>query len=39
MPIVDVMAISGIRDIDVIVKHYSYSTDEGQAKVLEVSRV
>ncbi len=39
VPIVDVMAISGIRDIDVIVKHYSHSTDEGQAKVLEVSRV
>lgn len=39
VPIVDVMAISGIKDINVIVNYYSHSTDEGQAKVLEVSRV
>lgn len=39
VPIVDVMAISGIKDINVIVKYYSHSTDEGQAKVLEVSRI
>ena len=39
VPIVDVMSISGIKDINVIVKHYSHSTEEGQAKVLEVSKV
>jgi len=39
VPIVDVMAISGIKDINVIVKYYSHSTEEGQSKVLEVSRV
>jgi len=39
VPIVDVMAISGIKDINVIVKYYSHSTEEGQEKVLEVSRV
>ncbi len=39
VPIVDVMAISGIKDINVIVNYYSHSTEEGQAKVLEVSRV
>ncbi len=37
VPIVDVMAISGIKDINVIVKHYSHSTDEGQAKVLGIT--
>lgn len=39
MSIVDVMAISGIKDINVIVKHYSHSTEEGQAKVLEITRI
>ncbi len=39
VPIVDVMSISGIKGINVIVKYYSHSTDEGQEKVLEVSRV
>ncbi|MBU3958862.1 MAG: site-specific integrase [Candidatus Omnitrophica bacterium] len=39
VPIVDVMAISGIKDIDVMVKYYTHSTEEGQSKVLEVSRV
>ncbi len=39
VPIVDVMAISGIKDINVIVNYYSHSTVEGQTKVLEVSRV
>jgi integrase len=38
VPIVDVMAISGIKDIDVIVNYYSHSTDAGQSKVLEVSK-
>ena len=33
------MAISGIKDVDVLVKFYSHSTEEGQAKVLEVSRI
>jgi len=39
VPIVDVMAISGVKDINVIVNYYSHSTEEGQAKVLEVSRI
>ena len=39
VPLVDVMAISGIKDVDVLVKYYSHSTEEGQAKVLEVSRI
>jgi len=39
VPIVDVMTISGIKDIDVMVKYYTHSTEEGQSKVLEVSRV
>ncbi|MFH1656033.1 MAG: site-specific integrase [Candidatus Omnitrophota bacterium] len=39
VPIVDVMAISGIKDINVIVNHYSHSTDDGQTKVLEVSKI
>ena len=39
MPIVDVMAISGIKDINVIVKYYSHSTDEGQSNVLKASRI
>lgn len=39
VPIVDVMAIAGIKDINVIVKYYSHSTDEGLIKVLDVSRV
>ena len=39
MPIVDVMVISGIKDINVIVKYYSHSTDVGLTKVLESSRV
>ncbi|MFH1062039.1 MAG: site-specific integrase [Candidatus Omnitrophota bacterium] len=38
VPIVDVMAVSGIKDINVIVNYYSHSTEDGQAKVLEVSR-
>ncbi|MFC1699253.1 tyrosine-type recombinase/integrase [Candidatus Omnitrophota bacterium] len=37
VPLVDVMAICGIKDVDVLVKYYSHSTEEGQAKVLEVS--
>lgn len=39
VPIVDVTAISGIKDINVIVRYYSHSTEKGQLKVLEVSRV
>jgi len=39
VPLVDVMAISGIKDVDVLVKYYSHSTEEGQLKVLEVSRI
>ena len=33
------MAISGIKDINVIIKYYSHSTDEGLTKVLDVSRM
>lgn len=39
VPLVDVMAICGIKDVDVLVKYYSHSTDDGQAKVLEVSKL
>ena len=39
VPLVDIMAISGIKDINVIIKYYSHSTDEGLTKVFEVSRV
>ncbi len=36
VPIVDVMAISGIKDINVIVKYYSHSTEEGSQKCLKL---
>ena len=35
----DRMAIAGIRDIKVIMEHYSHSTDEGLMKVLEVTKI
>ncbi len=37
--IADVQAISGIKDIKVIMEHYAYSTVEGQQKVLEITRI
>lgn len=38
-PIADVKAISGIKDNEVLLKYYSHSTKEGQAKVLEVTKI
>ncbi len=38
LPLVDVMAISGIKDVGILTKYYSHSTNEGLAKVLESSR-
>ena len=37
--IADVQAISGIKDVKVIMEHYAYSTVEGQQKVLEITRI
>ncbi len=31
----DAMAISGLKDVNVAMKHYSFSTPEGQAKILD----
>ena len=39
LPLVDVMAISGIKDVGILTKYYSHSTNEGLAKVLESSRL
>jgi hypothetical protein len=39
LPIIDVMAISGIKDVNILTKYYSHSTNEGQAKVLESTRL
>jgi integrase/recombinase XerD len=39
MPLVDIMKIAGIKDIKVVTKYYSHTTDEGLDKVLEASRV
>lgn len=38
VPIVDAMAISGNKDPDVVIAFYSHSTNEGLAKVLELTR-
>jgi len=38
-PLADLMAISGLKDVDVLTRYYSHSTKEGQDKVLEVTRV
>ncbi|MFC1514495.1 tyrosine-type recombinase/integrase [Candidatus Omnitrophota bacterium] len=35
----DMMKIAGIKNLDVVMNHYSHSTDEGQDKVLAVSKV
>ena len=37
VPMVDVMSISGIKDVDVLVRFYSHNTEEGLSKVLEAS--
>ncbi len=39
MPIRDVMAITGHTDINVLIKYYSHSTEEGRTKVLKMSSV
>jgi len=39
VPMVDVMSISGIRDLDVIRQYYQHQTAEGMDKVLEVTRI
>lgn len=37
VPMIDVMSISGIKDVDVVVRFYSHNTEEGLSKVLEAS--
>ena len=39
LPPVDVMAICGLRDVNILLKYYSHSTDEGLSKVLESTKV
>jgi len=39
LPPVDVMAISGLRDVNILLKYYSHSTKEGLSKVLESTMV
>lgn len=39
LPLIDVMAISGIKDVGILTKYYSHSTNEGQAKVLDSTRL
>ena len=39
MPIIDVKAITGIRDNEVLLKYYSHSTQTGQGKVLAITRL
>ena len=39
VPLIDTMAISGIKDIGVLTKFYTHSTDEGQDKVLAVTEI
>lgn len=36
---VDIMEISGLRDIGVLIKHYSHSTETGKDKVFAASKV
>ena len=38
VPMVDVMAVAGIKDIEVVIKHYSHSTDKGLTQVFGASR-
>ncbi|MDP8258848.1 MAG: site-specific integrase [Candidatus Aadella gelida] len=39
VPIVDIMAIAGIKDIGVVTRFYSHTTVDGHNKVLAVSRI
>lgn len=39
VPIIDAMAISGNKDSDVVIAFYSHSTNDGLAKVLELTRL
>jgi integrase len=39
LPMADVMAISGIKTVAILTEYYSHSTNEGQAKVLESTRL
>lgn len=39
LPLVDIQAICGIRDVQVLIKHYCHSSAEGQASVLEKTRL
>jgi integrase len=39
VPIADAMAISGNKDSDVVIVFYTHSTNEGLAKVLELTKV
>lgn len=39
LPLVDAMAISGIRDVKILTQYYSHSTTTGQAKVLAAMRL
>jgi integrase len=39
VPIADAMAISGHKDPEIVLSYYSHSTDAGQDKVLEVTRI
>lgn len=39
LPLVDAMAISGIRDVKILTQYYSHSTTTGQAKVLETMKL
>jgi len=39
VPLADVKAISGIKDVQVLLNYYSHSTNDGQDKVLDVTRL
>ena len=39
IPLADVKAISGIKDVQVLLNFYSHSTTEGQDKVLSITRM
>jgi len=39
LPLIDVMAISGIKDVGILTRYYSHSTNEGLSKVLESTRL
>jgi hypothetical protein len=39
VPVSDAMAISGHKDPEVVLSYYTHSTEEGQDKVLEMTRI